>query len=83
MELKVGEITTNLTHRESELLLILLKDRSDATSRKKILLSIWGDDSFFNSRNLDVYIRKLRKYLKEDSSVKILTLKGVGYRLVY
>ncbi len=83
MELKVGEITTNLTHRESELLLILLKDRSDATSRKKILLSIWGDDSFFNSRNLDVYIRKLRKYLKDDPEVKILTLKGVGYRLVY
>ncbi|MBP9197860.1 MAG: winged helix-turn-helix domain-containing protein, partial [Saprospiraceae bacterium] len=40
------------------------------------------DDSFFNSRNLDVYITKLRDYLKEDEQIQIITLKGVGYRLV-
>ncbi|MCI5082367.1 MAG: helix-turn-helix domain-containing protein [Saprospiraceae bacterium] len=43
---------------------------------------VWGDDSFFNSRNLDVYIKKLRDYLREDESVQIITLKGVGYRFV-
>jgi DNA-binding response OmpR family regulator len=43
---------------------------------------IWGNDSFFNSRNLDVYITKLRGYLKDDASIQIITIKGVGYRFV-
>jgi DNA-binding winged helix-turn-helix (wHTH) protein len=47
--------------------------------RQKLLLSVWGDDSFFNSRNLDVYIRKLRQYFREDNSILIQTLKGKGY----
>ncbi|HMR56211.1 MAG TPA: winged helix-turn-helix domain-containing protein [Cyclobacteriaceae bacterium] len=47
--------------------------------RKTMLLRVWGDDSFFNSRNLDVYITKLRDYLKEDPSIEIITIKGVGY----
>ena len=42
-------------------------------------MDIWGDDSFFNSRNLDVYIRKIRTYFEKDSRIKIITLKGVGY----
>jgi DNA-binding response OmpR family regulator len=42
-------------------------------------MKVWGDDSFFNSRNMDVYITKLRDYLKEDSSIEIITIKGVGY----
>jgi DNA-binding response OmpR family regulator len=47
--------------------------------RKNLLMTIWGDDSFFNSRNLDVYIRKLRQYFREDESILIQTLKGKGY----
>jgi len=43
---------------------------------------IWGNDSFFNSRNLDVYITKLRGYLKDDPDLQIITIKGVGYRFV-
>ena len=50
--------------------------------RKTILQEVWGDDSFFNSRNLDVYITKLRDYLRDDPDVQIITLKGVGYRFV-
>lgn len=50
--------------------------------RKTILIKIWGDDSFFNSRNLDVYIRKLRDYLKDDPQIEILTIKGVGYTFI-
>ena len=42
-------------------------------------MSVWGDDSFFNSRNLDVYIRKLREYFKHDPNIRIQTLKGKGY----
>ena len=49
---------------------------------KDILLRVWGDDSFFNSRNLDVYITKLREHLREDPAVQIVTIKGVGYRFV-
>jgi two-component system, OmpR family, response regulator VicR len=81
-ELKCGENTRRLSHRESELLKILNENRNTTVSRKDVLMRIWGDDSFFNSRNLDVYITKLRDYLKEDSSVEIMTVKGVGYQFI-
>jgi DNA-binding response OmpR family regulator len=45
-------------------------------------MRVWGDDSFFNSRNLDVYVTKLREYLKEDPNVELITVKGIGYRFV-
>jgi len=68
-----------LSHRETELLKIFSANQNQAVHRKEILLKIWGDDSYFNSRNLDVYIKKLRNYLKEDNNIKIVTLKGIGY----
>jgi len=71
-----------LSHREAELLKILAENKDYATERQTILKQIWGDDSFFNSRNLDVYITKLRSYFKEDPNVKIITLKGIGYQFV-
>ena len=72
-----------LSHREAELFQLLIDHRDGIAERRTILKKIWGDDSFVNSRNLDVYITKLRRYLKLDSSVKIITLKGVGYRLTF
>ncbi len=66
----------------SQLLAILVDRPNESILRKDILDQVRGNDSFFNSRNLDVYITRLRDYLKEDSSVQLLTLKGVGYRLV-
>ncbi len=71
-----------LSFRETELLKILYQNREKIIARKEILNLLWGNDSFFNSRNLDVYITKLRSYLKEDPSVEIITIKGVGYRFV-
>lgn len=71
-----------LSHRETELLRILCEKQNNTVERKDILKSIWGDDSFFNSRNLDVYVTKLRSYLKADPNVRIITLKGVGYQFV-
>lgn len=71
-----------LSFRESELLKILYENRDKIIDRRDILNLLWGNDNFFNSRNLDVYITKLRGYLKNDSSVEILTIKGVGYRFV-
>ncbi|MEJ1238787.1 response regulator transcription factor [Chryseolinea sp. T2] len=79
-ELRLGETVRKLSHRESTLLQFLNDSRNTTVQRKDILLKLWGDDSFFNSRNLDVYITKLRDYLKEDSSVSIITIKGIGYQ---
>ncbi|MBA2329710.1 MAG: winged helix-turn-helix domain-containing protein, partial [Flavisolibacter sp.] len=74
--------TRKLSYRESELLRILSRTKEDIVERKVILQLLWGSDSFFNSRNLDVYITKLRNYLKHDPSLEIITVKGVGYRFV-
>lgn len=71
-----------LSFRESELLKLLYENRDKIIDRKDILNLLWGNDSFFNSRNLDVYITKLRSYLKEDDSLEIITIKGIGYRFV-
>jgi len=71
-----------LSYRESELLKYLWQSRNNIIDRRDMLQAIWGNDSFFNSRNLDVYITKLRSYLKGDETVEILTIKGVGYRFV-
>lgn len=81
-ELKSKSHHRKLSHREASLLQMLSERRNATVQRKDILLKLWGDDSFFNSRNLDVYITKLRDYLKEDPSVEIITIKGVGYQFV-
>lgn len=79
-ELKFGSIAKKLSHRESTLLQMLADHKNTTLLRKDILMKLWGDDSFFNSRNLDVYITKLRDYLKSDKSVQIITIKGIGYQ---
>jgi len=71
-----------LSFRENELLKFLYENRDKVIDRKDILNLLWGNDSFFNSRNLDVYITKLRSYLKGDETLEILTIKGVGYRFL-
>lgn len=71
-----------LSYRESELLKQLWIGRNHIIPREDILRAIWGNDSFLNSRNLDVYITKLRNYLRLDPRIEILTIKGVGYRFV-
>ncbi len=78
-ELKLGGIIRKLSHREAILLQILSENKNNTIQRKEILMRIWGDDSFFNSRNLDVYITKLRDYFKADDSIEIITIKGIGY----
>jgi DNA-binding response OmpR family regulator len=95
-EVKIGEYTFNtkrqtlhhtveqrkLSYRESELLKLLYENRDKIVERSEILTLLWGSDSFFNSRNLDVYITKLRGYLKFDPAIEIITIKGIGYRFV-
>ncbi|RYG54551.1 MAG: response regulator transcription factor [Chitinophagaceae bacterium] len=77
-----GNDEKKLSFRESELLKLLYHNRERIIDRKDILNMLWGNDSFFNSRNLDVYITKLRGYLRMDESIEILTIKGVGYRFI-
>lgn len=71
-----------LTHREAELLLHLFKKRNETLDRSWILNKIWGNDDFFNARSMDVFITKLRKKLKNDPEVKILNVRGYGYKLI-
>jgi DNA-binding response OmpR family regulator len=80
--LRKGTIEKKLSYRESELLKYLYLNSNAIIDRRELLNHIWGNDSFFNSRNLDVYITKIRSYLKEDSKLEIITIKGVGYRFV-
>lgn len=81
-ELQFGDQTRRLSHRETQLLDMLCQNAGQPVLRKDILDALWGNDSIFNSRNLDVYITRLREYLRDDEQVEIITLKGVGYRLV-
>lgn len=81
-ELHFNALVKKLSHRESSLLEALATSPNTTIERKEILLKLWGDDSFFNSRNLDVYITKIRDYLKNDPSIQLITIKGIGYRFV-
>jgi DNA-binding response OmpR family regulator len=80
--LTISNETLKLSFRETELLQYLFLSNHSIIQRKDLMNHIWGNDSFFNSRNLDVYITKLRGYLKNDPSIQIITIKGVGYRFV-
>jgi DNA-binding response OmpR family regulator len=78
-ELQTTDTVVKLSHREAQVLGLLCRHRNQAMDRRQLLQMVWGDDSFFNSRNLDVYIRKLREYFQGNDAVEIITLKGVGY----
>lgn len=78
-ELHSPKEVIKLSQRDMEVLSLLISNINCVIDRRSLLLTVWGDDSFFNSRNLDVYIRKLRQYFKEDPSILIQTLKGKGY----
>jgi len=71
-----------LTSKESELLKLLCENINNVLDRSVALNKIWFDDSYFNARSMDVYITKLRKYLKEDESVNLINVHGVGFKLV-
>jgi len=71
-----------LTTKESELLNMLVQNKNETLSRTLALKTVWGDDSYFNARSMDVYITKLRKLLREDPSIKIITIHGEGFKLI-
>lgn len=82
LKLTLKESSTKLTTKESELLKLFCQNQNKPVSRSFALKLIWGDDSYFNARSMDVYITKLRKHLKEDENIKILNLHGEGFKLI-
>jgi DNA-binding response OmpR family regulator len=78
---KEGE-TSTLSPKENELLRMLCEHKNDLLPRELALKKIWGSDTYFNGRSMDVYIAKLRKYLKEDTNIEIVNIHGNGFRLV-
>jgi DNA-binding response OmpR family regulator len=77
-----AEKTQTLSPKENELLKMLSEHKNDLLPRERALKKIWGSDTYFNGRSMDVYIAKLRKYLKEDSDIEIVNIHGNGFRLV-
>lgn len=73
---------TTLTHREAQLLFHLSQRKNEILDRSFILKKLWGDDDFFNTRSMDVFISKLRKKLHKDSNISILNIRGYGYKLI-
>jgi len=81
-ELSIAGKTQTLSPKENELLRMLAEHKNDLLPREKALKKIWGSDTYFNGRSMDVYIAKLRKYLKEDENLEIVNIHGNGFRLV-
>lgn len=77
-----GDEPIKLSPKENELLKMLALHENDLMPREMALTKIWRDDNYFTSRSMDVYIAKLRKYLKQDENVEILNIHGEGFRLV-
>ena len=80
--LTLRDHTIKLTTKESELLQLLCKHRNNVLERNYALKTIWVDDNYFNARSMDVYITKLRKYLRKDDTVEIINVHGKGYKLL-
>lgn len=77
-----NEDEIQLTHREAHLLFHLIKNKNQVLERSLILNKLWGNDDFFNARSMDVFISKLRKKLRQDTSIQIINVRGFGYKLV-
>ncbi|MCX4331676.1 MAG: response regulator transcription factor [Muribaculaceae bacterium] len=80
--LMMGDKSTKLTTKESELLTLLCNHSNEILERNYALKTIWIDDNYFNARSMDVYITKLRKHLRPDPSIEIINIHGKGYKLI-
>ncbi|MCB0663201.1 MAG: response regulator transcription factor [Saprospiraceae bacterium] len=81
LTLKHGEQEETLTQKEADLLKLFVDNPNQVLKRSDILIKLWGEDDYFLGRSLDVFISRLRKYLKKDESLKIENIHGVGFRL--
>ena len=81
LKLSIGGTAYNMTQKEAELLLFLCEHPNRILKREEVLLNVWGKDDYFLGRSMDVFITKLRKYFRSDTSVHIETIHGMGFRL--
>ncbi len=81
LSLELNDEIRTLTQREAELLKFLLDNRNNVVKRGAILKAIWGEDDYFMGRSLDVFISRLRKYLKKDPAIQVQNVHGVGFKL--
>jgi len=81
-ELTIDNKIKTLSHRETGILRMLIEERNNVVKTTDILLELWGDDSFFNSRSLQVFITKLRHKLSQDENIKIINIRAIGYKLI-
>ena len=79
--LRHDDLEKTLTQKEAEVLKLLYRNRDRVLKREEILNQVWGDDDYFMGRSMDVFISKLRKYLKTDPDIQIVNYHGVGFRL--
>lgn len=82
LRLTLGTEVQELSYKEAQLLKMLIEHKNLLLERKMALDYIWGDDSYFNSRSMDVFISKLRKILEKDAHIKIVNIRGRGYKLI-
>lgn len=82
MTLQIDDKTKQLTQREAEVLKYFVDRPNELIKREDLLLAVWGEDDYFLGRSLDVFISKLRKYLRDDQSVQIQNIHGVGFKLL-
>ena len=80
--IKKDEFQQKVSTKEAELLRLLCLKKNTVLTREEALLSIWHNDNYFNGRSMDVFLSKLRKYLKDDPKVEILNVHGKGYKLI-
>jgi DNA-binding response OmpR family regulator len=82
MEIYLDDQKIGLTHRENEIIKRLYVNVNDVVNRSEILQELWGDDSYYNGRSLDVFMTKIRKYFSADPSILIKNIRGLGYKLI-
>lgn len=82
LQLSTEKVAYNLSQREAELMYLLAVNQNKLVDRKTALLKLWGNDSPFNARSMDVYITRLRKYLSDSPGIQILNIRGQGFKLI-
>ncbi len=82
-ELRMKEHTQQLSSIESKLLRMLVEHLNDEIKRSDALISIWGEEDYYKTKSMNVYITRLRKFLAEDSRITIISLRGEGYKLLF
>lgn len=78
---KEGDLIKQMTKKEGMIMKLLCEHKDQTIERNVILNAVWGDDSYFNGRSLDVFMSKIRKYLSEDPNIEVKNIHGIGYRL--